>query len=120
MGYGDFKDLTKRTASDKIFCDKSFNVTNNLKYEISMWTCFNGLHFFFDNYSGELIKNENVSNEEIAEELHKPIIRIFKKGKLHLSFIDNIWVADTVDMHLISKSNKVIYFLLCIIDIFSE
>ena len=76
--------------------------------------------FFFDNYSGELIKNENVSNEEIAEELHKPIIRIFKKGKLHLSFIDNIWVADTVDMQLISKSNKVIYFLLCIIDIFSK
>ena len=26
MAYGDFKDLTRRTACDKILCDKAFNV----------------------------------------------------------------------------------------------
>ena len=39
-----------------------------------------------------VFKNENISNKELAEELHKPIIRKFKKRKLHSSFIDNIWV----------------------------
>ena len=31
--YGDFKDLTRRTASDKILCDNTFNIAKNLKYD---------------------------------------------------------------------------------------
>ena len=33
MAYGDFKDLTKRTASDKIFRDKAFNIAENSKHD---------------------------------------------------------------------------------------
>ena len=33
MAYGEFKNLTKRTASDKILCDKTFNVAKNRKYD---------------------------------------------------------------------------------------
>ena len=33
MTYGEFKDLARRTASDKIFCDKAFNITQNAKYD---------------------------------------------------------------------------------------
>ena len=43
-------------------------------------------------------KNENISNKELAEELHKPIIRKFKKRKVHTTFIDNIWGTDLADM----------------------
>ena len=32
MDYGDFKDLTRRTASDKILRDKAFNTARNPKY----------------------------------------------------------------------------------------
>ena len=32
-------------------------------------------------FSGSRIKNENISNNELAEELHKPIMRKFKKKK---------------------------------------
>ena len=56
--------------------------------------------------SGSGIKNENISNKELAEELHKPIIRKFNKIKVHSPFIDNIWGIDLADMQLISKSNK--------------
>ena len=60
-------------------------------------------------------------NKELAEELHRPIIRKFNKRKVHSSFIDNIWGADLTDMQLISKSNKAIRFLLLFfIDIFSK
>ena len=69
---------------------------------------------------GGAIKNENMSNKELAEELQKPIIKKFKKRKVHSSFIDNIWGADLADMQLISKFNKGIRFLLCVIDVFSK
>ena len=31
MAYGDFKDLTRRRASDKILCHKAFNIAKNQK-----------------------------------------------------------------------------------------
>ena len=58
-----------------------------------------------------------MSNQELAEELHKPIIRKFEKRNVHSSFIDIIWGADLADMQLVSKFNKGICFLLCVIDI---
>ena len=33
MAYGDFKDLTKRTAADKVLRDKAFNIAKDLKYD---------------------------------------------------------------------------------------
>ena len=33
MAYGDFKDLTRKKASDKILRDKAFNIAKNPKYE---------------------------------------------------------------------------------------
>ena len=33
MAYGDFKDLTKRTAADKVLRDKAFNITTDPKYD---------------------------------------------------------------------------------------
>ena len=61
-----------------------------------------------------------MSNQELAEELHKRSIRKFEKRKVHSSFIDNIWGANLPDMQLLGKSNKAIRFLLCVIDIFSK
>ena len=33
MPYGDFTDLTRRTASDKILCDKTFTIAKIPKYD---------------------------------------------------------------------------------------
>ena len=59
-------------------------------------------------------------NEQLANELHKPIIRKFKKRKVSFSFKDNIWGADLADMQLISKYKKGIRYLLCAIDLLSK
>ena len=32
MSYGDFKDLLRRTASDKVLRDQAFNIAKNAKY----------------------------------------------------------------------------------------
>ena len=53
----------------------------------------------FDNNSkGTGIKIEIKENQQLANELHKPIIRKFKKGKVYSSFKDNIWGVDLADM----------------------
>ena len=71
-------------------------------------------------FGGSGIKNENISNKVLAEVLQKPIIRNFKKRKVRLSFIENVWVADLAHMQLISKFNKGIIFLMHVIDIFRK
>ena len=43
-----------------------------------------------------------------------------KKKRVYSTFKDNIWSADLADMQLLSKYNKGIKFLLCLIDIFSK
>ena len=62
----------------------------------------------FDKKSAS-VSVENMLDEELAEELHKPIIRKFRKRKMHSSFNGNIWDADLTDMQLVSK---VFYYLL--------
>ena len=57
---------------------------------------------------------------QLSKELHKPIIRKFKKRKVYSGFRDNIWGADLAGMQLINNFNKGFRFLLCVIDIFSK
>ena len=59
-------------------------------------------------------------NQQLANELHKPIIRKIKKRGVYYSFKGNIWGVDLADMQLISKYNKGIRYLLCAIDFFSK
>ena len=61
-----------------------------------------------------------VINQQLAHELHKLIIRKSKRCKVYSYFKDNIWGADLADMQLISKYNKGIRFLLCVVDLFSK
>ena len=83
---------------------------------------------FFDKKSGIAgggIANNNINNNttnnnndikqnyELANEVHKPIIKKFKKRKVYSGFRDNIWGADLADMQLINKFNKGFRFLLC-------
>ena len=58
--------------------------------------------------------------DELAEELHKPIIRKFDKRKVFARGVDRIWAADLVDMKSFSKFNQGVKYLLTIIDVFSK
>ena len=61
-----------------------------------------------------------MSNQQLAKELHKLIIKKFEKRKVYLSFKDSIWHADLANMQLISKFNKETRFLLGVNDIYSK
>ena len=103
MSYGDFKDLTRRTASDKILHDKAFNIAKNPKHDGYQRGLASMFFKFFDKFAGSSIKN--ISNKELAEELHKPITTKFNKRKVQSPFIDNIWGADLADVQLIIMCN---------------
>ena len=116
MAYEYFKDLTRRTACDKILHDKAFNIAKNPKYHGYQRELSSMVYIFFDKQIlGQTVKNENISIKELAEKLHKPVIRKFEKRKVHSPFIDNIWGADLADIQLVSKFNEGLRFLLCAI-----
>ena len=116
--YSDSKDLTKRTIADKILKNRAFDIAKDPKYDGYQRGLASMVYKFFDSkVSGSGVKLEN---EQLANELHKPIIRKFDKRKVYSTFKDNIWGVDLADMQLLSKYNKGIRFLLCAIDIFSK
>ena len=115
MAYGDFKDLAKRTASNKFLRDKAFNTAKNLKYDGYQRGLASMVYKFFDKKSsgsGIAANSMIKQNIQLPHELHKPIIRKFEKRKVYSSFRDNIWGADLADMQLISKFKKGFRFLL--------
>ena len=119
MAYGKAKDLVRRAQSDKILRDKAFNIASDPKYDGYQRGLASMVYKFFDKKSsGGSIINE--ANYQLADELHKPIIRKFKKRKVYSSFRDNIWGVNLADMQTLSRYNKGIRYLLCAIDLFSK
>ena len=61
MAYGDFKNLNRRTAADKVLHDKAFNIAKNPKYDGYQGGIASMVYKFFDKKtSGSGIKNENI------------------------------------------------------------
>ena len=84
MAYGDFKDLNRRTVPHKILRDKAFDIAKNSKYDGYQRGLASVVYKCFDKKTScGTVKNENISNKELAEELHKPVIKKLKKSKLN-------------------------------------
>ena len=117
MAYGKSKDLVRRTQSDKFLRDKAFKSASDPKYDDYQRGLASMVFKFFNKKS----KGSGITNEsyyQLANELHKPIIKKFKKGKVYSLFRDNIWGVDLI--YSLSKFNKGIKYLLCAIDFFSK
>ena len=88
MAYGDFKDLAKRTASYKVLSDKALAIANNPKYDGDQRGLTSMVYKFFDKKSPSLADKsasggaiKSMQNQQLANELYKPILRKFKKKK---------------------------------------
>ena len=88
MAYGDFKDLEKRTATDKVLRDKAFNIAKDLQYDGYQRGLASMVYTFFDKKTAgrgikSMLQNERtlgLAMQQLDEELHNPIIRKFKKS----------------------------------------
>ena len=106
--YSDSKDLTKRTVADKTLKNKAFDIAKDPKYNEYQRGLVSMVYKFFNSKvsgSGAVLIPEN---EQLTNELHKPIIRKFEKRKVYSTFKDNIWGVDLADMQLLSKYNKTV------------
>ena len=111
MASGKSKDLVKRTQSDKVLRDKVFKIASDPKYDGYQRGLASMVYNFLDKKSsGSGVTNE--PNYQIANELHKQIIRKFKKRKVYSYFRDNIWGVNLADMQSRSKYNKGIKYSL--------
>ena len=128
MSYNKLKDFEKRTQSDIVLKNEALEIASNPKYNGYERRLASMVYKFFDKKSRRsgLKENQgefhsgNAKHSQLANELHKPVIRKFKKTKVYSSFKDNTWGVDIADMQLISKHNKGIRYLLCVIDLLSK
>ena len=127
-GIRDIKDLFDLSIGEDcykpIIVNSTFN-NNYIQYESKgdkILTIEEYLSMIESGSGAKHVSNTKLApqNKQLAEELHKPIIKKFEKRKVHTAFKDNIWGADLADMQLLSRYNKGIRFLLCVIDIFSK
>ena len=141
--YADHKDLINRTKSDKVLRDKAYDIASNPEYDGYQRGLASMVYKFFDKKSTagpsslertgsgfKKLKNTTKSTAEpsalarnssiLAEKRHKPIIRKFNKRKVYSQFKDNIWGVDLADMQSLSRKNKGIKYLLCVIDLYSK
>ena len=130
--YADHKDLINRTKSDKVLRDKAYNISSNPEYDGYQRGLASMVYKFFDKKStaepsslermGSGIKKDTTKSSSLilADELHKPVIEKFNKRKVYSQFKDNIWGVDLADTQSLSRKNKGIKYLLCLIDLYSK
>ena len=117
--YAYHKDLINRTKSDKVLRDKAYNIASNLEYGGYQRGLASMVYKCFEKKSmGSGIARDTAkpsslerSSSILADELHKTVIKKFKKRKVYSQFKDNIWGVDLVDMQSLSKTNKGIKYL---------
>ena len=88
--HSDSKNLAKRTISDKILKDRAYKIARNRNSDGYQRALVSMIYKSFDKKTGSGIS----VNEQLAEELHKPVIKKFKRRKVCARFKDNILAAD--------------------------
>ena len=126
--YSDHKDLINRTEADKVLRDKACDIACNPEYDGYQRGLASMVYKFFDKKStagpsslertGSGFKKP--SSSILADELHQPIIRKFNKRKVYSQFKDNIFGVDLADMQSLSRKNKGIKYLLCVVHLYSK
>ena len=96
--------------------DRASEIARNCKYDGYQTALASMVFKFFDK------KGSGVSvNEQLAEELHKPVTKkLFKRRKVYVRFKDNIWAADLAEMGSLSCKNRSVKYLLYAIDVFTK
>ena len=96
--------------------DRAYEIARNRGYDRYQRALASKVYKFFDKKIGSGIS----VNEQIAEELHKPVIKKFERKRVYATFKDNIWVTDLVEMESLLSKNENANYLLCVIDVFTK
>ena len=95
----------------------NFKVHQDAYFPISFYFILASMIYkFFDQKTGSGVS----INEQLAEELHKPVINKSSRRKIYARFQDNIWAVDLSETRSLSSNNKNVKYLLHVIDIFTK
>ena len=119
MAYGRCKDFTKRTESDKVLKDKTFKIASNSKYDDYERGLASMFYKYFDKNLQVVVSNLCQINNLQMNFINK-LLENLKDAKSVLLLRTIFGGADLADMQLISKCNKGIRFLLCVIYILAN
>ena len=100
----------------KILKDRAYQIARNRNYDGYQRALASMIYKFFDKKKGSDI----TVNEQLVEELHKPIIKKVKRRRVYTRFKGNIWAVDLAEMESLSTNNKIVKYLLCVIDVFTK
>ena len=96
--------------------DGAYEIVRNCNYDGYQRALASMVYKIFDKKSGS---GASV-NEQLTEQLHKPVTKTFKRRNVYTRLKDNIWAADLAEVELLSSKNKIIKCLLCVIDVFTK
>ena len=96
--------------------DAAYEMAGNHGYDGYQRALASMVYTSFDKKTGSGIS----VNEQLAEELHKPVIKKFKRTKVYARFKDNISAADIAEMESLSSKNNNVKYLLCVIAVFTK
>ena len=89
MAYSKYKDLKGRTQSDIVLKSKAYKIAVNPRIDDFQRDLASIFWDFFDKRSKKVL-GSGTENKQLTDELHKPIIKTFKRRKVYSSFKDNI------------------------------
>ena len=102
--------------------DRAYEIARNYKYDGYQTALASMVYTFFHKKTGSrAIAKTKVGvslNEELAEDLHMPVIKKFKRWKVFVRFKDNVWAADLAEMGSLSSNSRNVKYLLQVIYLF--
>ena len=105
--------MAKRAISDTILKDRGYEIARNRNYDGYQRALASMVYNSFEDKTGSRVS----VNEQLAEKLHKQLIKKFKRKKFYARFKEITWAADLAKKESLSSNNKNVKYLLCLIDI---
>ena len=113
--------MTKRTNSHENLKDRTYEIAINPKFNGYKREIPSMVYKLLTRFGAITISKAGANiNEELAQELGKPVIKKFKGRKMCTRFKDNIWAANLAEMGSYSSKNGGVEYLLCVIDVFTK
>ena len=88
--YAKYEDVENRLISDQKLRNNAYDIARNPKYDGYQRGLASMVYKFFDSIVAKNSSLERTEKKNLAEELHKPVIKKFNKRKVYSQFKDNI------------------------------
>ena len=126
LAYAQYPDTSSRNVADRAMVDELNKIPNPTFRERVERAIVKPILSTKANLGLGLASSDSKSDlkvtwtAQLAEELHKPVVKNFRKRRIYVKGIDEIWTADLIDMQSLAEYNDGFKYLLSVVDIFAS